>query len=157
MRRKPVPSCRLHRASGQARTIIDGHHVYLGKFNSPESRRLYARLLAEMSLPGHSFTPTTESAPPSSQMVAEVLVKYLDYAEYYYAEDGNSGREFQAMIDAIAPVNELYGELIANVFGPQKLKTIRQKLIARDLCRKEVNKGSGESTGFSNGQSARSW
>jgi len=51
MPRKSVPSYRLHKPSGQARTIIDGRHIYLGKFNSPESRRKYVRLLAEMSDP----------------------------------------------------------------------------------------------------------
>ena len=36
MPRKSVPSYRLHKPSGQARTIIDGRHIYLGKFNSPD-------------------------------------------------------------------------------------------------------------------------
>ena len=49
MPRKSVPSYRLHKPSGQARTIIDGRHVYLGKYNSSESRQRYALLLAEMS------------------------------------------------------------------------------------------------------------
>jgi len=51
MPRQSVPSYRLHKPSGQARTIINGRHIYLGKFNSPESRQRYARLLAEISLP----------------------------------------------------------------------------------------------------------
>ena len=45
MPRKSVPSYRLHKPSGQARTIIGGRHVYLGKYNSPESRQRYARLI----------------------------------------------------------------------------------------------------------------
>ncbi len=47
------------------------------------------------------------------------------------------------MVDAVAPVNELYGNLIANDFGPLKLKTIRQHMIDRDLCRTEINKRVG--------------
>ncbi len=35
-----IPSCRLHKASGQARMIIDGRHIYLGKYNSPETSEL---------------------------------------------------------------------------------------------------------------------
>ena len=46
MPRKPVPSYRLHKASGQARTIINGRHIYLGKYGSPESRQRYALLFA---------------------------------------------------------------------------------------------------------------
>ncbi len=41
-----VPAYRLHKPSGQARVIIDGKHVYLGGYGSPESREKYARLLA---------------------------------------------------------------------------------------------------------------
>jgi hypothetical protein len=41
-----VPAYRLHKPSGQARVIIDGKHVYLGEYGSPESREKYARLLA---------------------------------------------------------------------------------------------------------------
>ena len=50
MPRKSVPSYRLHKASGQARAIVNGKHIYLGKFNSPESRKNYALLLANLEL-----------------------------------------------------------------------------------------------------------
>jgi len=143
MPRKSVPSYRLHKPSGQARTIIDGRHVYLGKYNSPESRQRYARLLAELAQPGRDAEPVTNDTPKSLLLVSEVLVKYLEYAEVYYSDDGKPGKEFKGMVDAVAPVNELYGNLIANDFGPLKLKTIRQHMIDRDLCRTEVNKRVG--------------
>ena len=37
MTRNSVPAYRLHKPSGQARAIVDGRHVYLGKFNSAET------------------------------------------------------------------------------------------------------------------------
>lgn len=143
MPRKSVPSYRLHKASGQARTIINGRHVYLGKFNSPESRQRYARLLAEMTQPGADSTSVTEDTPISLLLVSEVLVKYLEYAEVYYSDNGKPGKEFRAMVDAVAPVNELYGNLVANQFGPLKLKSIRQHMINSNLCRTEINKRIG--------------
>ena len=54
MPRQSMPSYRLHKPSGQARTIINGRHIYLGKFNSPDSRQKYARLLAETAQPAES-------------------------------------------------------------------------------------------------------
>jgi len=51
-REKRVPSYRLHRSSGQARVIIDGKHVYLGPYGSPQSREMYAKLIAERFMPG---------------------------------------------------------------------------------------------------------
>ena len=65
MPRKSVPSYRLHKPSGQARTIIDGRHVYLGKYNSPESRQRYARLLAELAQPGAKTGGVVTSASRS--------------------------------------------------------------------------------------------
>ena len=47
------------------------------------------------------------------------------------------------MIDAVAPVNELYGDSPADEFGPLKLKTLRQHLVEHGLCRTEINKRVG--------------
>ena len=52
MPRRLVPSYRLHKPSGQARTIVRGKHIYLGKYNSWESQRKYARLLAAVLAEG---------------------------------------------------------------------------------------------------------
>ncbi|HQX49804.1 MAG TPA: hypothetical protein PLR25_07845, partial [Planctomycetaceae bacterium] len=54
---------RIHKASGQARTIVNGRHVYLGKFGSLESRQKYARILAEAALP--AGTPDSPNRPKS--------------------------------------------------------------------------------------------
>ena len=120
-----------------------GQHIYLGKFNSPESHQRYARLLAELMQP----VTHVESVPNTDRntllLVSEVLVQYLDFAEDYYAIDGNPGKEFRAMVDAVSPLNELYGVSLADEFGPLKLKTLRQHLIDRGLCRTEINKRIG--------------
>ena len=105
--RKSVPSYRLHKPSGQARTIIDGRHVYLGKYNSPESHQRYARLLAELAQPGRDAEPVTNDIPKSLLLLSQVLVKYLEYAEVYYHDDGKPVKEFEGIVDAITPVNEL--------------------------------------------------
>ncbi len=144
MSRKSVPSYRLHKASGQARTIVNGKHVYLGKFNSEESRKAYARILAESTQV--SSVPAVKAHVSSAclLLVSEIVVKYLEYAEQYYAVDGKPGKEFKAIIDSLIPVNELYGDTYANEFGPLKLKSIIQHLIDRDLCRNEINKRLGK-------------
>lgn len=145
MPRKSVPSYRLHKASGQARSIVDGKHVYLGKFNSPESRKRYARLLAELSQAHEpdEVRTSAESGKHSMLLVCEVLVKYLEFAESYYDQGGKPGKEFVAMVSAVAPVNDFYGDILANEFGPLKLKAIRQHMADDGLCRTEVNKRVG--------------
>ena len=71
-RKSSVPSYRLHKASGQARTIVNGRHIYLGKYGSPESRQQYARILAEAALP--AGTPSPDRSDSQRLLVSELLV-----------------------------------------------------------------------------------
>jgi integrase len=140
MPKKSVPAYRLHKPSGQARTIIDGRHVYLGKYNSAESRQKYARLLAGVETPAVSGSPEPSNNPTVVLLVSELLVKYLEFAQMYYSSEGKPTKEYRAMVDAVAHVNDLYSDLRADNFGPLKLKSIREYLIDRGLCRTEINK-----------------
>ena len=93
MPRSSVPSYRLHKASGEARVILDGQHVYLGSYNSAERREQYARLIAERF--ASPVVPNrNDDAPPdltsisSSLTVSELLVAYLKHARAYYSREG---------------------------------------------------------------------
>jgi integrase len=141
-RKSSVPSYRLHKASGQARTIVNGRHVYLGKYGSPESRQQYARILAEAALP--AGVPTAQvTSETSGLLVSELLVAYLKFAESYYSYDGQPTKEFRGMVDAVGPLNVLYGDTQADEFGPLKLKAVREHLVTQGLCRTETNKRIG--------------
>jgi integrase len=141
-RKSSVPSYRLHKASGQARTIVDGRHIYLGKYGSPESRQQYARILAEVALP--AGIPTTPDISRSQRLlVSELLVAYLKFAESYYSIEGQPTNEFRNMVDAVGPLNQLYGDTQADEFGPLKLKAVREHLVKQGLCRTETNKRIG--------------
>ncbi len=75
-RKTSHPSYRLHTASGKARTIVNGKHVYRGTFGYPESRQKYARILAEATL--RAGTPDSPNRPESRcLLVSEMLVVYL--------------------------------------------------------------------------------
>ena len=50
--RNPVPTYRRHKASGQAFVRVDGRNVYLGRYDSPESKREYERVCAEVRAGG---------------------------------------------------------------------------------------------------------
>ncbi len=45
---KGIPSYRLHKATGQARVIIDGRHHYLGPHGSAESKARYEDLVRKL-------------------------------------------------------------------------------------------------------------
>lgn len=143
MPRKPqIPAYRLHKSSGLARVILDGKHVYLGPFGSPESRIAYAKLIAER------FGNPLADLPPSPLgdrfpdiTINELLVRYLDHAARYYTRDGEQTKEYAAMDDAITPLRSLFSHLPAREFGPLRLKAIQTYLVEqRKRCRTQINK-----------------
>ena len=44
-----IPQMRLHKATGQARVIVDGKHIYLGKWGSAEAHLRYAEILSRLT------------------------------------------------------------------------------------------------------------
>lgn len=140
-RKKSFPRYRLHKASGLARVIVNGKHVYLGPFGSEESHAAYAKLLADHL--GDSSTPQASSSgdlfPDLS--VNELLVLYLKYARDYYSKDGKPTKEYVAMRDALVPMRMLFSHLAAREFGPLRLKAVLKHLVDEGRkCRTEINK-----------------
>jgi integrase len=131
-KKSAVPSYRLHKASGQARVLIRGRHVYLGKFNSPESREKYQRTLAEMGSPAADAPP---AADPDGLTVVEMLVAYFDHAGGYYRHSN----ELDNIKKALRPLREVYGLTRVLEFGPKRLKALRRTMIAADLSRGVIN------------------
>jgi hypothetical protein len=70
--------------------------VDLGKFDSPESRREYARIVAELTT-SPAARPIAPSAPGAA--LAEVLLAFLKHAELHYRRaDGTTTNE---LVEAI--------------------------------------------------------
>jgi hypothetical protein len=105
----------LHRASGQAVVRIDGKDHYLGKYDTPNSRAEYDRLIAEWLGNSRSL--------PSSSMVAglsvnEIILVFWRHAEQHYrAADGTPTSEADNYCEALRSLRQLYGHTPAADFG----------------------------------------
>jgi integrase len=119
-RGRRIPSYRLHKNSGQARVTIQGRDYFLGKFDSEESRKEYARIIAEYLA---SEGKTTFDKPVSELCVGHVLADYLDHCKGYFG-DSTEGKNVKR---AMAPVAELYSDLPVDEFGPLQFKAVRTK------------------------------
>jgi hypothetical protein len=78
-RRHHIPAYRLHKQSGQAVvTLPDGfgrrRDVLLGRYGTPESRKEYARVLAEWESSGRRLPQPTVAAADIT--VNELLLAY---------------------------------------------------------------------------------
>jgi integrase len=139
-RRKGIPGYRLHKPSGQARVIIDGCHVYLGPYDSPESRKKYQetvrkhlaeRTKAEMERTIEFATDVT---------VSEILVRYIPHVESYYKKHGEPTGQVSIIRLSLRVLRGKFGHLEATAFGPKALKECRAEFIRQGLCRNEVNR-----------------
>ena len=81
-----VPSYCRHRHSGQAVVRIDRVDNYLGPYGSPESHRLYERLIAEWRIRVLAGAPSTGpiSARDLPSLTIEQLIhRYRAFAKTY--------------------------------------------------------------------------
>jgi integrase len=139
-----LPSYRLHKSSGQAVVTLtdpsgERHDVLLGRFDSPESRAEYLRVLAEWEARGRALPGSVGRAPDLT--VNEMLVPFWDHVQQHYRlPDGTPTSEQNNFRYALRPLREMYGHTPAVGFGPLALKALRQRFIDSGLCRREVNR-----------------
>ena len=136
--KNPTPSYLLHQKSGQARVRLKNgsryRDVYLGEYGSPESLEKYHRVLAEyFGTNGQEQPQPAPAAEPDDWTVAELAVKYDDFASSHYVKDGEATDDrYRA---AIPPLVHLYGSTLAKEFGPKKLKALRESIVRRGNVR----------------------
>src|SRR5262245_15309727 len=133
-----VPTYRLHKPSNTARCWVAGRWVTLGKYDSPESRAEFARILAELAT---CPTPAqVAGSSPADITVNELLIGFWRFAQRHYRRpDGSPTNELPQFRQTFRLVRELYGHTPAKEFGPLALKALRQKMIDRGWNRKLVN------------------
>ena len=133
-----TPTYRFHKPSGGARCWVGGEWVSLGKFNSPESRAEFARILTELA---STTAPPVSARRAPALIIDEILLPFLRYAEQHYRHaDGTPTHEVYEIKRSIAPLRELYGHTLAAEFGPRALVAVRQKMIDADWCRTLINR-----------------
>ena len=145
-RRPSIPAYRCHKQSGQAVVTLptptgQRRDVLLGPYGSPESRKEYARVIAEWEANGRFVPQPAPSAAPSSGnlTVAELLLRYFTWAQQHYGDAGSHDGELANLKRAARPLRELYAHTPAREFGPLALRTLQQHLVEAGLCRKQVN------------------
>lgn len=138
-----VPAYARHRASGQAVVRLSGRDVYLGRHGTPESRQRYDRFVAEWLANGRQ-SPDPVSAPTDKGLtVDELILSYLTFANGHYRKNGEPTNEVRNIKDSFRPLHRIYGATPAAEFGPKRLKTVREDMIAAGLARGVINQRVG--------------
>jgi integrase len=115
--------------------------VYLGVYDSPESKAEYARRIQLLSTTTGTTDETKLAAPSAADItVAELLVAFLNHAEQHYRHpNGTPTSSVWAFKLAAKPLRELFAYLPAREFGPNALKTLRSRMVELEWSRRTVN------------------
>ena len=131
------PVLRRHKSSGHAYARFDGRQVWFGPYGSPGAHERFARTLTEWLANGCRLPAEGAHARAT---VSEVVERYFVFAERTYCmADGRPTREVENLRDAVRPLLSLYGSMPIRELGVRQLKTLREQLIERGLCRKTIN------------------
>lgn len=143
---KKLPTYRHHKPSGQARVRWQGVEIYLGKFDSPDSRQRYAELLTKVvtgatldDIRTASRSPNKASNEGSGLSINELCLLFLKHAERHYRKDGELTSEYDLFKMAIGPLADLFGMTAVEEFGPLRLKAVREAMVAKGWARDTVN------------------
>ena len=133
---KRLPRYSCHKATNRACVYLDGRCVYLGPFNSPESKAKYKTVIAEwLAQRALDDKPVEKPPEPRPLTVTQLALRYKRYAESYY----EGSREVHNLRDAIRPARALFGRWMASEFGPTQLRRVREEMVKADLARDVIN------------------
>jgi integrase len=151
MLRRPtiVPKYSLHKPSGLAKVKYKGRTIYLGKYDTPESRQKYDRFIAQIAS-GHEPEParapsrgtstvSTHVADPAPNRVGDITLRYLEFCVMYYRKNGKCTGETPTIRCCLKPLNSLFATLPAREFGPLKLDLVRKEMVRRGWSRGYTN------------------
>ena len=132
---KPPKLCH-HKGTGRAYVRINGKQHYLAKWGTREAERAYHELCIVLREHGGQLP-----VEPEHISVAEVIKLYFQHCKGYYGEDS---KHLVAVRASLAPLLDLYGDCLAQDFGPKSLKALRQRWIDAGNARKTCNDRTGD-------------
>ena len=149
-----VPKLRYH-LSGQSVVTILGRDFYVGPHNSPESLARYAYLIREYQANGMTAPPGIDreslkaigddfaiGQPAIHEESQPITVKHVTAGWRAYAEKRYKPKDqdLQRGRQACQLVDKMFGESLAEDFGPKALQRVRQVWIDSDMSRGYVNR-----------------
>jgi len=134
--KSPQPAYRYH-VSGQARVDLDGKTYYLGPHGGKESWARYHALLAE-------YNANDQRMPverPVNQAEAKLTVRCVTaefrlHLDTKYSRDPSRAGHFRNLCQML---EDEYGDIPADEFGPRRLSHLRDQMVAAGNCRRYVN------------------
>lgn len=117
-----IPRYGLHKASGRAVCYVNRKAVYLGPYDSPESRKKYAEIIDRLSSGPSTATPSPTPDEPFT--VADLCLAFIEREFPRYSRSARG-----CYLTAIRVLRQLYGETPATDFGPLRFRMMRDAML----------------------------
>jgi hypothetical protein len=106
IRAPQIPSYCHHKAKSLAYMRPGTEFVYLGAYDSPESKLKYDRVVTEWLARGRTPAPAKDAADGLS--INELLLAYVRFAQDFYRDtDGAQTLEVEKIAQSIVPLKEM--------------------------------------------------
>lgn len=140
---RPLPKYRRH-PNGQAFVQYQGKRHYLGKYDTPKSKSRYAQFIERLNVPNVEPDPVVGG----DKVIVELVVLYQNFAQGYYSKATADGgrvttKEYGSMVEALRPLDTLFGEMLGRDFRPKHLGDIQRYMISQKLARTVINRRIG--------------
>ncbi len=106
--------------------------IYLGEYNSPESRQKWAEVVTDWSAGNLDKYGSAVS-------VARLAVAYTKHAQNYYRKDGKRTSEACRVGSALKFLVAECWDLQTDKFTPKHLERVRNRMIRKKLSRNVIN------------------
>ncbi len=139
-----IPCLGVHAATGQARVVIEGRTLYLGR-SGPEANERYRQVIAAWLSTGRlPDAAASAAATTKARTVGDLAARFLEaHVGYYRTSDGTPTRELRNFTEAFKPLLARFGHLPADQFSPRRLKDVQDAMVRHGWCRPVVNKQLG--------------
>lgn len=129
--RKP-PAYLLHKATGQARVRINGKDIYLGPFDSSESKERYREVLQEWGCGERTIVTVS---------IGVLCLRYLEFAKGYYQKNGRKTSEVSAIQVAMRFLtgHPRFKNMPVRDFKTAALLEVRDAMVKKGFIRKSIN------------------
>ncbi len=126
-RKARIPKYSHHASDDTAVVYVNRKAVYLGKYNSPESRRRYGEVIAQLMAGGLPAKPKPVDNRETPKSIGELCLLFCQQKLPGYAPAEQACHK-----GAIKILCELFAETAAQDFGPLKLRAVRKAMVDGD-------------------------
>lgn len=125
-----IPPYRHHKSTGRAVVYVNRKSVFLGKYDSPESRQKYAEIISQITsgdLTAGMSSGMSTAEKPAKRSVSSLCLRFVAEKLPGYAD-----AEQACFRGAMRILVGLFGETATDEFGPIRLRAVRAAMVEGD-------------------------